>query len=314
MKRGSDSSDTPPRPELPALDWIHRAHAEEELLRDVAIKVRRRRQRNRLGVAAALFALVFGGLAFHFARDEAGRSRNLAVAPPAAGTIASEPRTTAIVTRPEVRTLPDGTTVELNAAAEITVAFTPEVRHVTLVRGAAHFQVASNPARPFVVHAGNVEARAVGTAFAVQFGAHDIGVLVTEGKVRVTPLAETGAPPDDSLPHALVEAGHRCVVEPNAAPRVETLMPANVVSELAWRIPQLEFSRTPLHEVIALVNEQAALFGRDTFELADPGLRNLKLTGLLRADNTGGFERLLETSFHLHLERMPGKVLVRRAQ
>jgi transmembrane sensor len=56
---------------------------------------------------------------------------------------------------------------------------------VVLERGEAHFQVAKNPARPFVVVARGVEIRAVGTAFSVGLESTRVEVLVTEGQVAV---------------------------------------------------------------------------------------------------------------------------------
>jgi ferric-dicitrate binding protein FerR (iron transport regulator) len=90
-----------------------------------------------------------------------------------------------VVRRPDVQKLPDGTRVELNAGTEFVVEFTPGVRAVRLVRGEALFAVPKNPARPFVVGAGAVSVRAVGTAFAVRHGAAVVGVLVTEGRIAV---------------------------------------------------------------------------------------------------------------------------------
>jgi len=317
MPRSSSEPDTPDEPALPALDWIRDAHAADEVMRDAVIKIRRRRVRRLRAAAAALVVMVTGWLALPLTREHpAPASRATpgivgAPLPPAA----KETTSTALVTRPAVRTLSDGTIVELNAGAEIAVGFTPAVRYVTLVRGTAHFQVAKDAAHPFVVRAGNVEARAVGTAFVVQHGPRDVDVVVTEGRVRVTSQVEPDiALAADTLPHAFVDAGLRCVVAPDAAPRVEALPPAKLAAELVWRIPQLEFSRAPLHEVIALVNAQAAQHRGIVFEIADTDIREIKLTGVLRADNTEGFERLLETSFHLRLERTPEKILIRGPQ
>jgi transmembrane sensor len=81
--------------------------------------------------------------------------------------------------------LADGTMVELNSASEVAVQFSPAERRVRLVRGEAHFTVAKNKARPFLVEAGTIAVHAVGTAFNVRLGGKDVEVLVTEGKVAV---------------------------------------------------------------------------------------------------------------------------------
>ena len=67
-------------------------------------------------------------------------------APSTAATIAADP--------PRQIMLSDGSLVELKGDAEIAVEFTPAVRRIVLQHGTAHFQVAKNAARPFVVDAG----------------------------------------------------------------------------------------------------------------------------------------------------------------
>ena len=82
-------------------------------------------------------------------------------------------------------TLVDGTVVEFSADSAVEPAFTAQERRVRLVRGEAHFSVVRDAARPFIVQAGTVAVRAVGTAFNVRLDPATVEVLVTEGKVRV---------------------------------------------------------------------------------------------------------------------------------
>ncbi|MGH7958663.1 MAG: FecR family protein, partial [Opitutaceae bacterium] len=79
--------------------------------------------------------------------------------------------------------LPDGSVARLNASTGIAVDFRRRERHVRLLRGEAHFTVARDAARPFVVEASGLAVRAVGTAFTVSTRAGAVEVLVTEGKV-----------------------------------------------------------------------------------------------------------------------------------
>jgi len=82
--------------------------------------------------------------------------------------------------------LADASVVELNANSEVRVDLLPSERRVALVRGEAHFTVAHDTARPFIVSAHGVAVRAVGTAFNVRLAATSVEVLVTEGKVAVS--------------------------------------------------------------------------------------------------------------------------------
>jgi transmembrane sensor len=84
----------------------------------------------------------------------------------------------------ESHALPDGSLVELKEGSRIAVDFSAEQRQVRLV-GEAHFQVARDAARPFVVNAQGVMVRAVGTAFSVRVDSDEVQVLVTHGSVHV---------------------------------------------------------------------------------------------------------------------------------
>ena len=51
--------------ELPALDWMRRAHAEDELLMEVARQVRSLRRRRFAVASSALAAVILGGLVWN---------------------------------------------------------------------------------------------------------------------------------------------------------------------------------------------------------------------------------------------------------
>ncbi len=94
--------------------------------------------------------------------------------------------------RGEVRrvALADGSTLFMNGDTLLQVRFSDGQRRIVLRRGEASFKVAHDAARPFVVEAGNVSARAVGTDFTVGRAADgDIAVTVAEGRVKVTDAA-----------------------------------------------------------------------------------------------------------------------------
>ena len=108
--------------------------------------------------------------------------------------------------------LDDGSTLELNAASAARVQFTAAERRVELTNGEAHFAVAHDTARPFIVNAGGIAVRAVGTAFNVRYtDAGAIEVTVTEGKVRVgqSGPASSRRPPRRAAPAPPRPAPHR---------------------------------------------------------------------------------------------------------
>jgi len=295
MAPGGEGGETPQANQ--ALRWLRGARAEGELLGEVTRLVSARRRRWRLilasgGCAAMILA---GGSSFW------PISREIAEPAPTFARPVFAP-TTATVIAPSRQTLPDGSLVELKEGAAIANAFTAERRSVTLLRGEAHFQVVKDPARPFVVTAGEVAVRAVGTAFSVQFDAIAVEVLVTEGQVAVEQsrgVPGAGAPLDAA---ATVKAGKRALIrraEGEFSPEVSTIEASVLAKRLAWRVPQLEFSRTPLPEIVALMNGNGDRLRRIVVEVPAAELAEMKLSGFLAADNVDGLVRLLEAHFSL---------------
>lgn len=232
--------------------------------------------------AAAALALLF------FPRDEA--------APP--------PAVAAIEPGYRQQVLDDGTLVELNRGARLATAFTPGERRVRLEQGEALFTVASNPARPFVVEAGQVAVRAVGTAFHVRLDSAAVAVLVTEGRVQVErPAAPLAVAP-------LVGAGQRVAIPFRGEPAAAVAVTRDEIDrELAWQPRLLEFVSTPLLEVAREFNRRNAV----QLIVADEALRTLPIGASFRSDNVDGFVRLLEASFGVRAERSAGIITLRRA-
>lgn len=278
-----------------ALRWMHGAQAEAALLAEVGrvVQARRRRRLRRMAALTGAVAMMMGF--WFFFGEKSGTSP------------AGSP--TAVMIEPRRQVLADGSVVVLREGAEIAADFSRTTRRVTLRRGEAHFAVAKNPARPFIVTALGVEVRAVGTAFSVGLGGAAVDVLVTEGRVAVEP-ATTAA--------AEVDAGQRARVSAaGAKPEVSAVSPAELAQASAWRIPHIEFSRTPLAEALTLINARLAPAGQRLIE-ADPtdeGLRALRLSGFLAADNAEGFLQLLESQFAVHAERSrTGPILLRSSR
>jgi transmembrane sensor len=203
--------------------------------------------------------------------------------------------------------LPDGSVVELNASTELRPAYTPAVRRVRLVRGEAHFTVAKDAARPFVVEAGAVALRAVGTTFNVRMESDKVEVLVTEGRVAVAASEDRGLGSDNSPRSAGAEGGafqvelganERMVISvariaaPAAPASVEKVTPGIIREALAWQGARLVFADTPLAEVVAQFNRHNLV----QLELGDADLAVLPVGGSFRADNVEAFVRLITQS------------------
>ncbi|MFZ5495531.1 MAG: FecR family protein [Verrucomicrobiota bacterium] len=199
--------------------------------------------------------------------------------------------------------LEDGSIIDLNRGGSVEVRYTAAERRVWLTAGEAHFTVAKNPHRPFIVRAGKVDVRAVGTAFNIRLDPAAVEVLVTEGRVQVTPPASGPALP-------VLHAGQR-VVLPAAGPAAVDTVSADEMSRLmAWQPRQLEFDSARLADVVAAFNRH----NRVQLELGDPALADLAIGASFRSNNVEGFVRLLESGFEIAAERRGDRIVLRPAR
>jgi transmembrane sensor len=229
--------------------------------------------------------------------------------------------------------LADSSVVELNANSEVRVDLLPQERRVALERGEAHFTVAHDKARPFIVSVHGVAVRAVGTAFNVRLAPTSVEVLVTDGKVsvseveRVDPNALTAsADPKPTrwgqrvpAPGTLLAANERTLITfapPKSAaailpapPVVERVTPDALREALSWQERKFVFSETPLRDVVAQFNRHNRL----QLVLADTSLAERPVGGTFAADNVEGFVRLLEGSGTIVVERRDEMTVILRA-
>lgn len=216
---------------------------------------------------------------------------------------------TAVAAPCERRTLEDGSVVDLNRGAAVEVGFTAAERRVTLVRGEANFTVAKDAARPFVVTAGGVAMRAVGTVFNVRLGGAAVEVVVAEGRVRIDP--PTRGTEGDSR---VLSVGQSAVVPlgtAEAPPQIVTLTEAELAARLAWQPRLLDFTNAPLSEIVADFNRHNPV----QLVVGESALGMLRLSAAFRSDNVEGFVRLMESDFGMTAEwRGEREIVLRRAK
>lgn len=217
-------------------------------------------------------------------------------------------------TRQQQVALVDGSVVNLNVSTNVQVDLTPSARHVKLTAGEAHFAVAHDTARPFIVTAGGVSVRAVGTAFSVRLGDQGVEVLVTEGKVEVTRTTE-GVAPATALPaeHPLLVAGERTLIAHEATPattRVERVDADALQTAVRWHSQIMTFTDLPLRDAVALFNRRNV----QQLVLADAALGERKIGGTFAADQVEAFVRLLAQDGDIAVERSSSaEIVLRRA-
>jgi transmembrane sensor len=223
----------------------------------------------------------------------------------------------AVAVRPNITTLPDGSSVELNKGAEFAFDFTPVRRNIRLLHGEAYFSVAKDAARPFIVSAAGIEIRAVGTAFAVRADPRGVGVLVTEGRVAIQSTGSDMAKPaaGGSLPALptqpiFLDAGRSVALtterfsEP--PPFVKPVSAEEIGAALAWRGERLEFTRMPLSEVVVLFNKR----NRIQLSVSDRAAATIPISGIFWADDSEGFVQLLESGMVVRSERSVDRIIL----
>lgn len=208
--------------------------------------------------------------------------------------------------------LPDGSVVTLNRESAADVDFSTGERRVRLGSGEAHFDVARDPARPFLVTAGGITVRAVGTAFNVRVAAAAVEVVVSSGQVRVTATEHHPAlPGPEPAATPLLEKGDRVVLARSGgetAPAVTRLDPAQLRAALAWQQERLTFADTPLREVVDQFNRRNVMQVR----FGDEELGARLVGGTFAANNVEAFVSLLERGGDLTAERRGDREIILR--
>lgn len=205
--------------------------------------------------------------------------------------------------------LNDGTEVSLNTDSQIEVDYTEQERRIRLINGEALFDVASNQKRPFVVYSDTAIAEAVGTSFVVRLRNAVTELAVVEGVVAFSKLpssidvrvnrdvvdsvSKENAPSNELGRSVMVKAGQaltsqdlNIIEEETSIQEITVLTERDLLRKLSWTDGFLEFSETPLEDVV----EELTRHNQISIEIADPDLRQLKFGGIFR---TGDVEQLL---------------------
>jgi transmembrane sensor len=221
-------------------------------------------------------------------------------------------------------TLDDGSVLTLNSNSQVEVNYTLSKRIIILSRGEAHFDVVSDPNRPFEVYAGNRMVKAVGTAFSVYRLKNNIEVLVTEGKVDLAIIESTllvkpkissrgraglnqkllSDPIENTVTViASLEAGQSISIPISSnsinTPVVEYAQ-GDLVRKLSWLDGRLVFAGESLEEVVAEVSRHTPLI----IEVTDPQLKKLRIGGQFQAGETDALFDVLESGFGVKITRV----------
>nr|WP_245198813.1 FecR family protein [Sphingopyxis italica] len=203
----------------------------------------------------------------------------------------------------KVATLEDGTRIALNTDTHLSVRYEEAARKIVMDDGEAMFEVARNPARPFVVTAGNKSVTAIGTSFIVRKAGNAVTVTLISGKVRVdTYSSPAAARPVQST---MLTPGERFAA---AADTAAMVTPVSSEAATAWRRGQVMFNDTPLSAAIAELNR----YGGPQVDIADPRLGALTVSGVFATNDTAEFADAVAALHGLNVDRDAGRIRLGR--
>lgn len=233
--------------------------------------------------AAAAVVLVAGGTAF----------------------FAVQPRSTAYETaKGQSRdvALADGSKLALNSGSKISVRFDSKARRVEMGDAEVAFDVAKDPARPFLIAAGDQQVRVVGTKFNILRHGGTVTVTVSRGVVEVRDAAGADGPARARLTPGM-QLIHR---EGSSDSIVRTVDPADA---FAWRQGRLVYRDAPLSAVADDLNRY---FTVPVTVDAEAG--RLTFTGVLVVDNEDAVVRRIQAFLPVEAHRTPQAITLRSSR
>jgi len=258
-----------------ALDEMHQLWGEISSLRSISPPVRRSPLVRR--AAAAIFWLGVAGFA---AWSVAGGN----VFAQSVHTEIGEQSTT---------TLGDGSVVALNVVTRVDYRIGAARRQVWLKDGEAMFFVQKDEAKPFIVHAGDYDIRATGTAFNVLHRDGMTEIAVSEGSVVVQSQAALGA----NARTVSVVAGQKLVLRSHA-PTKRDLEPATPSSIAEWRMRAITYEDASIGDIVKDVNR----FYPRPLTVTDPALAQRRVTLRLQVEDRdrtlGALAAMLGVTIH----------------
>jgi transmembrane sensor len=191
--------------------------------------------------------------------------------------------------------LPDGSTLVLNTASQISVAFDKGQRLIRLFEGEALFDVAHDPSRPFVVAVNSTRFRAIGTAFNVRLRRDIVELTVTDGIVGVRD-EDHGDTGDHG---AQVVAGRGAVVRKGTI-AVTPLDRELLDQRVAWRDGVIALDGDTIEQAVEEFNR----YRDHPMVIGDPRIGSLRVGGRFEARESERFLAALQRSFPIRA--LPG--------
>lgn len=188
--------------------------------------------------------------------------------------------------------LGDGTKVWLNAGSKLTYSstFNSKDRNIQLI-GEGYFEVAKNADLPFVVKAGGVSVKAVGTAFNVKAYPDENALETTlvEGTIDVSEYGD----------HVLLQPNQKITIDRKGSAQTMSYKIAdNVNTELytSWRGKRWIFERENMLDFAKTLERRYDV----KITLADDRLKSYKITGSIEQQTLGQLLRAVQLTIPLN--------------
>lgn len=196
--------------------------------------------------------------------------------------------------------LEDGSRMDIGAGSRVLSHYSEKAREVELEKGEAFFEVAKDPGRPFVVHAGEISARAVGTAFNVRTGVSRTVVTVSHGLVEVLATRWFDISQPSDARRALAGPGEQVVYDKNSGRLKVEQVDTEVVTSWRQGLQTFRFVNEPLADVAAYLNRYA----ERKIIIRDSALARRTFTGTVHHDRSDDWLLALEQAYPLRVQRL----------
>lgn len=192
--------------------------------------------------------------------------------------------------------LDDGSLIILDTDSKVRVDLSDKRRTVELLQGRAHFEVARDSRRPFVVSAAGRRVAAGGGAFDVTRQKGQLCVLVTNGEVAVFDPRLSGK--------QLIEKGARVTLaDTTAAPLVDR---PDLTRVTAWQHGRAVFDNDTLADAVAEMNR----YSRRPIVIDGADAAKMHVSGVYSTGDTEAFARSLATLLPLEVQVAPDQVTI----
>lgn len=218
--------------------------------------------------------------------------------------------------KPEMKTLPDGSVVWINAGTKISYKAEQNTRDVYL-EGEAYFKVKHDAEHPFIVHADNIEVKALGTEFNVSAypGDDHVETTLIKGKVQVTmeekPDQKIILAPNEKFTVTSKQIANKDTVHNEISYEVkpvEILPVVNEVGEVAWMQDKLAFQHEPFYSLAKKMERRYNVH----IVFYDEALKEETLSGIFENENIHKAMKVLQMTTPFQFRIKADSVFINR--